>query len=87
MIMGLCLLVYTLAQYKLRKALEQTGETVPNQLKKPIKNPTMKWVFQIFSGIHVMYMHGVKKSVLNLDKTQLKILRLMGTKIHAYYTL
>ncbi|MFK7982947.1 MAG: IS1634 family transposase [Saprospiraceae bacterium] len=86
MIMGLCLLVYTLAQYKLRKILKQTGETIPNQLGKPIQNPTTKWVFQLFSGIHVIYINGIKKGILNLDKIQLKILELMGAKIHSYYT-
>lgn len=86
MVMGLCLLVYTLAQYKLRKALKQTNQTVPNQLKKPIQNPTMRWVFQLFSGIHVMYIQGVRKHVLNLNATQIQILKLMGTTTQSYYT-
>ena len=86
MVMGLCLLVYTLAQYKLRKALKQTNKTVPNQLKKPIQNPTMRWVFQLFSGIHVMYIQGVRKYVLNLNETQRHILKLMGATTQSYYT-
>ena len=38
MVMGLCLLVYTLGQRQLRQALAQTQETIPNQLKKLQKN-------------------------------------------------
>ena len=86
MVMGLCLLVYTLAQFKLRQALVQTGETIPNQLNKPIQNPTMRWVFQLFSGIHVMYVEGRRRCVLNLDAVQIQILRLMGAITQSYYT-
>lgn len=86
MVMGLCLLVYTLAQFKLRKALKQTNQTVPNQLGKPIQNPTMRWVFQMFSGIHVLYVEGQKKYVLNMNATQLSILQLLEATVQSYYT-
>ena len=36
LIMGLCLLIYSLAERHLRQALAQKGETLPNQLGKPI---------------------------------------------------
>ncbi|MFK7979344.1 MAG: IS1634 family transposase [Saprospiraceae bacterium] len=86
MIMALCLLIYTLAQYKIRKALKEENKTIPNQLRKPIQNPTMKWVFQLLSGIHVMYVDGVKKYVLNLDELKIRILKLMGAATQSYYT-
>jgi len=86
MVMALCLLIYTLAQYKIRKALKEENKTVPNQLNKPIKNPTMRWVFQLLNGIHVMYVDGVKKYVLNLNEVQIRILKLMGAATQSYYT-
>jgi len=86
MVMGLCLLIYTLAQFKLRKALQQTNQTIPNQLKKPIQNPTMRWVFQLFSGIHVMYIKGKRRYILNLDAIQIQILNLLGKTTQSYYT-
>jgi transposase len=46
MVMGLCLLVYTLGQRQLRQALAYCEETIPNQLKKPTSTPTLRWVFQ-----------------------------------------
>ncbi len=52
MIMTLSLLVYTTAQRRLRKALAQADETIPNQIKQPSKRPTMKWIFQILEGIN-----------------------------------
>jgi len=51
MIMVLTLLVYAFGEWFLRKKLNETGTMVPNQLKKPTQNPTMRWVFQIFMGV------------------------------------
>ena len=44
MIMTLCLMVYNFAQYNMRKCMEEQGDFLPNQVGKPIKNPTMKWI-------------------------------------------
>ena len=46
LVMVLCLLVYRLAEYRLRAHLAATGQTVPNQLKQPTDRPTMRWMFQ-----------------------------------------
>jgi transposase len=40
MVMGLCLLVYTIAQRFLRKQLEKLRTFLPNQLGKPTKRLT-----------------------------------------------
>ena len=42
MVMTLCLLVYNFSQYQVRKKLQDNADTVPNQLGKPIDNPTVK---------------------------------------------
>ncbi|MDY6899513.1 MAG: IS1634 family transposase [Cyanobacteriota bacterium] len=54
MIMGLCLLVYTLAQRQIRKALLASKSTIKNQLGKTINNPTMRLIFQRFQSIHLV---------------------------------
>ena len=46
--MVLCLLIYSYAEWKLRRKLKEAGQSVPNQLKKPTQKPTMRWIFQIF---------------------------------------
>ncbi len=38
MIMVLILLVYSIAEWMLRKRLMETGNSIPNQLKKPTHN-------------------------------------------------
>ncbi len=58
MIMGLCLLVYTLAQREIRKALSASKSTIKNQLGKAINNPTMRLIFQRFQSIHLVKLNN-----------------------------
>jgi transposase len=50
-IMVLCLLVYRLAEMRVRQRLATTDQTVPAQLRRPTARPTMRWLFQCFEGI------------------------------------
>lgn len=87
-IMCLCLLVYMLCQRKLRLSLNKNNETIPNQKGKPIKNPTMKWIYQIFEGIHILYRQTnfrINEIVLNLNAIRIKVLRLMGPLYQKIY--
>jgi transposase len=54
LVMVLCLLVYRLAEHRLREQLMATGQTVPNQLKQPTDRPTLRWMFQCFEGISLV---------------------------------
>lgn len=86
MIMGLCLLVYNLGQRKLRHALKAANESIPNQLGKLIENPTLRWVFQCFMAIHLVFING-QRQVANLNDSHRKILRFLGSASQAYYLL
>src|SRR5262249_58586545 len=55
LIMVLCLLVYRLAEYRLRDQLAATGQTIPSQVNKPTDRPTMRWVFQCFEGVDLLH--------------------------------
>lgn len=92
MVMTLCLMVYNIAQHKLRKALKKAEETVPNQLNKPIQNPTMRWIFQLMEGIGVIQFYEeskrkIKRLVTNLSELRKKIIRLFGGTACALYGL
>lgn len=54
LVMVLCLLVYRLAEHRLREQLATTGQTVPTQLKQPTARPTMRWIFQCFEGVSLV---------------------------------
>jgi transposase len=69
MVMCICLLVYSVTQRKLRNLLKENKEFVPHQTGKPTQTPTLKWVFQLFHCIHVIYQKfddGIKIAVSNL---------------------
>jgi transposase len=54
LVMVLCLLVYRLAEHRLREQLAATGQTVPTQLKQPTDRPTRRWIFQCFEGVSLV---------------------------------
>ena len=90
MIMALSLLVYSLAQYKLRKALADLKETLPDQKKKPTVKPTMRWIFQQFEGIHLLLYedkNATVQKVLNLNDVHRKVLKLLGSHYEKTYLL
>ena len=84
MVMTLCLLVYNVAQYRLRKELEEKNKTLPNQLNKPVKNPTMRWIFQLMEGINIVLFYKKnsnklkKEMITNLTDLRKKIIQLFG---------
>lgn len=84
MVMTLCLMVYNVAQYKLRQTLKEKNETLPNQLNKQVQNPTMRWIFQIMEGISIVQFYKnkinkpIKEVVANLNELRKKIILLFG---------
>ncbi|MEO1396920.1 MAG: IS1634 family transposase [Cyanobacteria bacterium J06634_5] len=83
-IMGLSLMVYTLAQRHLRQALTASDDTVLNQRKQPTKSPTLRWIFQAFQAIHLVVING-QAQVSNLTPERLKILQCFGVPCQKYY--
>ena len=88
MIMVLCLFLYSIAQWKLRKRLNETKKFVRNQVKKTTQNPTMRWVFFLFRGITeltIMHNGKVEKRVANITDELWEILDMMGKECEKYY--
>ena len=87
-VMLVCLLVYRLAEHHLRKRLAESGQSVPNQAGKPSAKPTMRWVFQLFEGVDVLYVRspvGVSRHVLHLKAVHEQVLRLLGPPYQKLY--
>ena len=81
-IMTLCLLVYKLAEVRVRQRLAATGLTVPDQVRKPTVRPTLRWLFHCFEGIdlhHTLHPGGTRATeVLRLTPVHRLVLRLLG---------
>jgi len=86
MLMGLCLLVYTLAQRQLRQALSQSHSAIKNQLGKLTERPTLRWIFQCFQSVHLLIVNGGKQ-ISNLTDERLWILRFFPDACRRYYLL
>ena len=88
MVMTGALLVYSVAQRRLRQQLMRQNETVPNQIRQPTQRPTLRWVFQLLEGIHrvrVMAQGHVHDLIEGLNEVQIKILRLFGEGVCRLY--
>ena len=86
MIMTLSLLVYASLEYELRQALVEQKITLPNQNKKEVQNVTMRWVFALFTGIHVLYTNEQNTyKILNIKPLHQKIIQLLNQNIKYYY--
>ena len=81
MVMTLALLIYSVAQRRMRRQLESTGETVPNQINQPTSRPTLRWVFQMLEGINrVLVSVGEQVTCImdGITDLRMKILQLFG---------
>jgi len=86
MIMGLCLLVYTLGQRQLRESLLAQNQAIKNQLGKLTHRPTLRWIFQCFQGIHILIVNGVSQ-ISNLSDERLWVLQFFPSACRRYYLL
>lgn len=88
MIMVLCLFIYSMVEFRLRQALERTGETVISQTKKQTQRPTLKWVFFLFRRVRefsVLVDDRCITKIANLSTDLRKILALLGPSYEKYY--
>jgi len=85
MIMTLSLLIYATLEYRIRKALVEEDKTFPNQKNQSIQNPTARWVFQYFSGIHELTISEKEILIINIKVQQLLILKLLGNGFQKIY--
>ena len=86
--MTLSLMVYNIAQRRMRKTLKEQHETIPNQIGIPSSKPTLRWVFQIFEGINFVKMkfnNDYKCIVHGINSLHKKIIRLFGETVCRIY--
>ncbi len=90
MVMTLALLVYSVAQRRLRQELARQNETIPNQINQPTSRPTLRWVFQVLEGIErvrVRVEGKVEEFITGLNEVKIKILRFFGERVCQIYQL
>lgn len=86
MIMTLCLMVYSALEYRIRESLKLAGLYILSQTKKKTRTPTAKWVFECFSGIHVVKINRITEIILNLREQQTTIIKCLGNLYEKIYS-
>ena len=90
MVMTLALLVYSVAQRRLRRELARQNKTIPNQINQPTSRPTLRWMFQVLEGIErvrVTVEGVVHELITGLNEVKITILRLFGEQVCHMYQL
>ena len=88
--MLLSLLMYGIAERQMRACLAEQQETLPNQIKKEIETPSLRWVFQLLYGINYLEIsvgNQEQKVIEGLTPLREKILRLFGKSVADIYQL
>ena len=85
--MTLSLLVYSIAQRRMRANMKIVKATIPNQINQETATPTLRWVFQYFDGINFIqpddgYLYE-EFELDGLSDLREKIVKLIGG--HALY--
>lgn len=84
-VMTTCLLVYSALEHRIRDCLKDEEVFFPNQLGKPVKNPTARWVFHSFTGIHeVLFEKNTR--ITGVKPHQSRLLTLLGTQYAQLYS-
>jgi len=90
MVMTLALLVYSVAQRRLRRALACQNATIPNQINQPTNRPTLRWVFQVLEGIERVRLivdGQVRDLITGLTTVKSKVLQFFGERVCRMYQL
>jgi transposase len=88
MIMSLSLLVYSLCERDLHQALLEKNESVRTQTPQKTQKPTMRFVLNLFRGVHWVQLDEISQPFcVNLNENHKQIIRLLGAPFAKYYFL
>lgn len=90
MVMTLSLLMYSLAEMRIREALAQSGRHIWDQKNRPTSRPTVRWIFMIFEDILLLYRRtgrSVDRMVMNIEDEHRIVLECLGPRYEKIYFL
>ena len=88
MVMALSLLMYALAERRVRSALAEHKEHICDQKNRETERPTIRWIFMIFEDVLLMYQDNSKKvKPMNIREEHIRVLRTLGRDYEKMYFL
>lgn len=86
MVMTCSLMIYAALEHRIRTGLKEHKLHFPDMKKKPSQNPTARWVFLCFSGVHELQVGGAPPLIVNLVDRQRVILQCLGERYSEIYS-
>lgn len=80
MVMTSSLMIYAALEHLVRTRLREKNLFFPDMKKKPTQNPTAKWIFSCFTGVHELTAGTDVKVILNLNDKHKIILDCLGER-------
>jgi transposase len=87
-VMTLSLLIYAIAQRRLREYLKANRKFIPNQIKQPSQRPTLRWIFQCLEGIDYVIIklkNSVTYTINGITDLRHEILSCFGESVKQIY--
>lgn len=90
MVMTLSLLIYSLAEMRVRQALQQSDRHIWDQKNRETNRPTIRWVFMIFEDVLLLYSKTegqTMKHAMNIREEHRVVLKSLGSCYEKMYFL
>ena len=89
MVLTLGLLIYSVSQKQIRDLLVKTKQFYPNQKRKPIQNPTLRWIIRRISYDRICFLEqdGQVIETYNISEASMMLFKLLGKEVQAQYAL
>ena len=85
MVLTLGLLIYSVSQKQIRDLLVKTKQFYPNQKRKPIQNPTLRWIIRRISYDRICFLEqdGQVIETYNISEASMMLFKLLGKEVQA----
>ncbi len=86
MVMTCCLMVYAALEHTIRTELKAQSRFFPNMKYKDSQNPTARWVFFCFQGIHELTVNKEQAMIVNIKPRNTTIIECLGVTYRQIYS-
>ena len=89
MVLTLGLLIYSVSQKQIRELLVKTEQFYPDQKRKSVQNPTLRWILRriAYDRICFLEQEGQIIETCNVSEASMTLFKLMGKEVLAQYAL
>lgn len=87
MIMTLSLLIYSLAELKVRESMKEKKISIWDQKNRLTQTPTIRWICMIFEDVLILYHSSGSAQAMNIREEHIRVLKSLGPDYQKMYFL